>query len=99
MSETITIKTPDQFAALITMWHSNKMAQLQQMMQVPDDVEICQPDENGEDVPMTAEQREGFKAGLIVAKALFADLPFSAMPEEEVAASAEGEVLQEAAYG
>ena len=82
MSETIEIKTADQFAALITMWHSNKLAQLQQMMQVPDDVEICQPGENGEDVPMTAEQREGFKAGLIVAKALFAELPFETMSEE-----------------
>lgn len=89
MGETIEIKTADQFAALITHWHSNRMEQLSQIQQVPDDVEISQPGENGEDVPMTAEQREGFKAGLIVAKALFADLPFSAMPEEEVAASAE----------
>lgn len=99
MSETITINTPDQFAALITMWHSNKLAQLQQMMRVPDDVEICQPGENGEDVPMTAEQREGFKAGLIVAKALFVELPFTATPMEEAQAPAEGEVQQEEANG
>lgn len=99
MSETITIQTPDQFAALITHWHSNRMAQLGQIQQVPDDVEISQPGENGEDVPMTAEQREGFKAGLIVAKALFADLPFTATPVEEAEAPAEGEVQQEAANG
>ena len=99
MSETIEIKTADQFAALITMWHSNRMAQLSQIQQVPDDVEISQPGENGEDVPMTAEQREGFKAGLIVAKALFADLPFTATPVDEAQAPAEGEVQQEAANG
>jgi len=99
MSETIEINSINQFAALITMWHSNKLAQLQQTMQVPDDVEICQPGENGEDVPMTAEQREGFKAGLIVAKALFAELPFTGIPDEEAQAPAEGEVHQEAANG
>lgn len=91
MSETIEIKTADQFAQLIAYWHSNRMSQLSQMQQLPADVEICQPGENGEDVPMTPEQREGFMAGLIVAKALFADLPFTAMPEEEAKAPAEAE--------
>tara|TARA_B100001559_G_scaffold319797_1_gene330089 strand:+ start:1445 stop:1720 length:276 start_codon:yes stop_codon:yes gene_type:complete len=85
MSETIEIKTADQFATLISHWHANRMAQLGQMQQVPDEVEICQPGENGEDVPMTAEQREGFKAGLIVAKALFAELPFMGISDEEEA--------------
>ena len=99
MSETIEIKTADQFAGLITHWHTNRMAQLSQLQQVPDDVEISQPGEDGEDVPMTAEQREGFKAGLIVAKALFAELPFTGIPDEEAQAPAEGEVLQEAANG
>ena len=55
-------------------------------------MEISQPGEDGEDVPMTAEQREGFKAGLIVAKSLFAELPFTGIPDE-------GEVQQEAANG
>lgn len=99
MSETITINTPDQFATLIVAWHTNRMAQLSHMIQVPDGVELCLPDEKGEDVPMTTEQREAFKSGLIVAKALFAELPFESIPVEEAQAPAEGEVQQEAANG
>lgn len=99
MSETITINTPDQFAALIAHWHTNRMAQLSHMIQVPDEVELSLPGENGEDVPMNPEQREAFKSGLIVAKALFAELPFESIPVEEAQAPAEGEVQQEAANG
>ena len=77
MSEpTIEITSIDSFAQLLASWHANRLNQLEQAMNVPDDVAIEFTDENGEVVTLTAEQRAGFKAGMTIAKSLFEELPF-----------------------
>lgn len=75
-SETVPINSIDQFAMLVAHWHNNRMQQLVQALNVPDEVEISFQAESGEDFALTPEQREGFLAGLAMAKSLFAELPF-----------------------
>ena len=75
-SETVPINSIDQFAMLVAHWHNNRMEQLAQALNVPDEVEISFQNESGEDVALSPEQRKGFLAGLAMAKSLFAELPF-----------------------
>ena len=75
-SETVLIDSIDHFAMLVAYWHNNRMQQLVQALNVPDEVEISFQDESGEDVTLSPEQRKGFLAGLAMAKSLFAELPF-----------------------
>ena len=75
-SETVLIDSIDLFAMLVAHWHNNRMQQLVQGINVPDEVEISFQGESGEDVTLTPEERKGFLAGLAMAKSLFAELPF-----------------------
>lgn len=80
----VTIESVDQFAAYFIHWHSNRRAQLQQVLNAPDDMEILFKDgENGEETPLTAEDRRGFRAGITVAIDILGKLPFVVTPEFE----------------
>lgn len=79
MSDTHNIENLDQFAGICLAWHENRMKQLQQVYEIPDDVELLfSTTGNPEDEkPLTPEQRVGFLAGIVVARDLFQKLPFS----------------------
>lgn len=87
--QTIEITSIDNFAQLLASWHANRLNQLEQAMNVPDDVAIEFTDENGEVVTLTAEQRAGFKAGMTIAKSLFEELPFVFSQEDAPEQTAE----------
>lgn len=86
--DTIPVTNIDQFAFLVSHWHQNRLGQLEQALTAPDDVEIIIEDEQGKQEPLSLnlEQRKAFRAGLIVAKSLFQQLPFvlSQEPIEEL---------------
>lgn len=79
--DTVRIDTVDQFAFFLMGWHRNRMAQLQQALTAPDDVDIVVSDEQGNLFSLSAEARKGFRAGLLVAKSLFAELPIGVSEE------------------
>ena len=81
--EMIPVDNLDQFVQFIEQWHGNKLAQLEQLMAAPADVEIRFGGDDGEDVVLPAEHRAAFHAGLVVAKDLFGSLPFTKTPIEE----------------
>lgn len=85
--DTIPVADLDQFVHFIEQWHGNRLAQLEQMLSVPADVEIRFGGDDGEDVVLPPEHRAAFHAGLVVAKDLFGSLPFIKTPigEEEPA--------------
>lgn len=85
--DTIPVNDVDQFARYVVQWHQNRMSQLEMALTAPPEVEILIADEQGkqEELALTPEQRKAFRAGLIVAKSLFKDLPF-VFTEEPMAA-------------
>lgn len=87
--DTVEMNDLDDFVRHLVGWHQNRMAQLNQMLDAPEEVEIRFETENTGEV-LTGEGRKGFMAGLVVAKDLLGDLPFTLSleePEEEVAAN------------
>lgn len=73
----VEITSIPQFAHMVAMWHHNIVAQLKQGVDVPDDVVISVGLVEGQDeVDLNADQRLGFKAGLLMALALIEELPF-----------------------
>ncbi len=80
--ELVLINSIDDFAFFVANWHQNRMKQLIQASQVPDDVQIVAVLEEGqEEISLTPEQVQGFRAGLILAKSLFEELPFTVTPD------------------
>jgi len=78
----------NQLAEAILCWHGHGMAQLEQVLNAPDDVEISVSAQEGEDeIVLTAEQRVGLSTGIIIAKQIFGKLPFEAsyVPEADAA--------------
>lgn len=85
MEDTVEVNDIDQFATLFRNWHENRMNQLRQIKDAPDDVEILFESE-GEEVAMDEKHRAGFNAGITVAMSIFESLPFTMTlvePEEE----------------
>lgn len=82
-NQPVPIQDLDHFASLIAHWHGNGVAQLRQMTQMPEGVEVSYTDESGKEITLSPDQRSGFIAGLVVAMDVFQKLPFSALPVEE----------------
>lgn len=80
------IENLDQFAFLISSWHGQNMRQLNHMTTVPSGQSVTlqlSPDDVPEDVSLEGDLLKGFKAGIIVAMNIFAELPFGAVPTPE----------------
>lgn len=93
--EIVPINTIDQFAHLVAHWHHNRMGQLAQAHQAPDEVEITAVlEQGGEEIVLTSEQRKGFRAGLVLAASLFGELPFT-VTQEPVSEAQNGQPAEE----
>lgn len=79
--DTVEMNDLDDFVRHLVAWHQNRMAQLNQMLGAPDEVEIRFESENT-GVVLTGEGRKGLMAGLVVAKDLLGELPFTLSVEE-----------------
>lgn len=82
-SDLVEVTSIGQFAAMVAVWHGNIVGQLKQGVDVPDDVEILVGivGEDGQEQTLTAEQRTGFKAGLLMALSLIEELPFGGIED------------------
>lgn len=87
--ELVEITSIPQFAMMVAGWHENIVGQLKQGLDVPDDVVISVGLVQGQDeVDLNADQRMGFKAGLIMALSLIEPLPFEGIADVEPVAAA-----------
>lgn len=76
------IQNLDQFIALISHWHGQKVKVLEHMMAMPEGTAM-QINE-GNDIVMEGQMLEGFKAGLGLALMELGELPFVTEYSEEV---------------
>ena len=74
----------DQFIALISHWHGQKVKVLEHMLTLPEGTTM-QINE-GNDIVMEGQMLEGFKAGLGLALMELGELPFVTESSEEVTA-------------
>lgn len=81
-TDTVEMNDLDDFVRHLVAWHQNRAAQLDQMLDAPEEVEIRFSTSEGEDIVLTGEGRKGFMAGLVVAKDLLGELPFTLSVEE-----------------
>jgi hypothetical protein len=87
-NDTVEMNDLDDFVHHLVAWHQNRVAQLNQLLDAPDEVEIRFETENTGEV-LTGEGRKGFMAGLVVAKDLLGELPFTLSVEEPEEAEAQ----------
>lgn len=76
------IQNLDQFIALISHWHGQKVKVLEHMLTLPEGTAM-QINE-GNDIVMEGQMLEGFKAGLGLALMELGELPFVTESSEEV---------------
>jgi len=73
--ETVEIADLDQLVKLLTGWHSQKVAVLEHMIDLPEGTEMSVGD-SPESIVMTGDMLAGFKAGLGLALIELGTLPF-----------------------
>lgn len=76
----------DDFAAMIGLWHKNRMDQLHAISQMPNDGGITL-EVDGEDVIMQGDVHKGFMMAIQYAVGIFGTLPFAAEVEDDVPAA------------
>lgn len=81
----VPVQDIDQFAHVITAWHTQKMKELEQALAVPAGVAVEVTDEQGtvEEVMLTGDALKAFRAGLSTAMAALGNLPFVSLDAEE----------------
>jgi hypothetical protein len=86
-SETVGITDLDQFVALLSSWHGNRVAQMKKLMEIPEDTEVTLNDQS-QPVILTGDVRAGFLIGITTGLAILGELPFVAEMDEEVVTTA-----------
>jgi len=81
-SELIGIADLDQFVAMLSAWHGNRVAQMNQLMDIPEDTEATL-DSQSQPVILTGDVRVGFLIGITTGLAILGKLPFVAELEPE----------------
>ena len=78
--ETIEVNDLDKFVQLLSGWHTNRIARVKHLLDVPETAEVA----IGEDAPvaMTGDFRKGFQLGISLALSELGELPFVAELEE-----------------
>lgn len=72
------ITSMDQLLNLVVNWHSSTVNQIQHLAEVPESEKLEVTDEDtGEVVNLTGKEREAFIQGLLVAKTMLLQLPFT----------------------
>ena len=89
----IPLETADQVVYHMAAWHNNRMGQLLNAMNCPDDIPIEVTDhKTGEVFELNQEQRVGFRAGMAIAQSIFEQFPIQMIPaEQQEAPAAEGQ--------
>lgn len=82
--DTVPVQDLNQFVALLSHWHTNRVATMEHMLQIPDgsEVELGMPDGSKHSHVLTGDKRDGFLIGLNFALMEFGQLPFVAETEE-----------------
>lgn len=83
-SELVGITDLDQFVAMLSQWHQNRVAQMQKFMDIPEDTEVT-TNSQSQPVILTGDVRMGFLIGITTGLAILGKLPFVAEIDEEVA--------------
>lgn len=76
-SETIGITDLDQFVALLSSWHGNRVSQMKKLMEIPEDTEVT-TEAQSQPVILTGDVRVGFLIGITTGLAILGELPFVA---------------------
>lgn len=89
LPDTIDITDLDQFVAIITAWHQNRVAQLEHLLEIPEGTEASLNDD--ETIKLEGDIRTGFLIGITVGLTQLGKLPFVAemAPEATDLASTE----------
>ena len=80
-SETVSVTNLDQFVAMLSAWHGNRVAQMQKLMEIPEDAQVTT--DNAEPVTLTGDVRVGFMIGITTGLAILGQLPFVAELDSE----------------
>jgi hypothetical protein len=83
--ETIPVNDLDHFVRMLSGWHTNRVARVKHLLEVPETAEVT----IGEDEAMqvSGDFRKGFHLGLSLAIAELGELPFVAEMEESQSAT------------
>lgn len=73
--ETVGIADLDQCIALFSSWHQNRVAQLKQLLEIPDDTQVIS-DDSSQPVVLTGDVRVGFLIGITTGLAILGEFPF-----------------------
>lgn len=84
-AEIVQITDLDSFVRALVHWHTNKVAMLKHMAEVPEGTEV-QANESKPAIILQGDVREAFRAGLATALAELGELPFSFELEDEASA-------------
>lgn len=82
-SESISVTNLDQFVAMLSAWHGNRVAQMKKLMDIPEDTEVIIEDVS-KPVVLTGDVRTGFLIGITTGLSILGILPFVAEIDEEV---------------
>jgi hypothetical protein len=82
-SETVSVTNLDQFVAMLSAWHGNRVAQMNKLMDIPEDAEVIIED-LAQPVVLTGAVRTGFLIGITTGLAILGVLPFVAEIDDEV---------------
>lgn len=91
--QTLLVETMDDFVRLLTGWHTNKVALLTHLKEIPEGSEVSLDAE--EPKVLAGEYRAGFIMGLAVALEELGKLPFEAEVEEVPPSSQEANPHQQ----
>lgn len=78
------INNVDAFAAHLVAWHQRNLAQIDQVMAVPEGqpVQVSMPNGTYKEIKLTGDLLFAFQAGVSVVMSFFGNLPFAAIPVE-----------------
>jgi hypothetical protein len=74
-AETVGIADLDQFVALLSSWHQNRVAQMKKFLEIPEDTQVIS-EESSQPVTLTGDVRVGFLIGITTGLAILGELPF-----------------------
>lgn len=84
-NDIVNLDNIDQFAFAVAGWHANRMARLQNLLEIPEGTEVESQIGEGEPAKavLTGEAMIAFKAALLTAISEFGQLPFMVSTEDE----------------
>lgn len=84
MSEEIQeLESAHDFFAVLSMWHTQQVATLEHMMEIPEGTDITVEGKDAHTLKLEGDALRGFKFGIITALNLLGELPFAPVVDED----------------